>query len=509
MSKVLRNIVYNGLGQGLGLLVGFVAVRYVFRRLGGDALGLIYFSLAFSTALTVAVQLGICESAVREVASHHGNRPEYIKSFIRTSSTLYWVAYLVLAIVAYTASPYLVHHWVKLNSLDPVTAITIMRILSLGALVSLPGGLYRAMLTGLQHMGLTNVIDVSAKALQQAGIFGILSLHGNLFHVSYWIVASMVVQVAVTWVACSRYFSLRSLLVPGLSLAVVKENMGFASGLIAITLCSWVLGQVDRVIISKLLPLALLGIYTFARSAISQGQLLTSAINTAIFPHFSALHGSGKKEELKKAYTRIHDLICLGTVPIFAAVPFAAIPVFSRMFDMPSARLLLLPATFLTIGTYINGTLTSPYVVLLAKGRTDIAAKQNIGALFVVVPVSIVSIYFFGLNGAGFSWVVYGLFAYAYGVPMACRECLGMPARAWYWHVGRIMGLALLIYGGAWVGIASHRSFYVPYLVAAYVAGTIVYCAVSFRIMDPAMRESIMSFVQLWRLKSREVMVAD
>ena len=43
MSKVSRNIVYNGLGQRLSALLGFVAVRFVFRRLGGDALGLIYF----------------------------------------------------------------------------------------------------------------------------------------------------------------------------------------------------------------------------------------------------------------------------------------------------------------------------------------------------------------------------------------------------------------------------------------------------------------------------------
>ena len=32
MSKVSRNIIYNGLGQGLSVLLGFVAVRFVFRR---------------------------------------------------------------------------------------------------------------------------------------------------------------------------------------------------------------------------------------------------------------------------------------------------------------------------------------------------------------------------------------------------------------------------------------------------------------------------------------------
>ena len=251
MSRVTRNIVYNGLGQGLSVALGFVAVRLVFRRLGGDALGLIYFSLAFSAALTVAVQLGICESAVREVASHHADRPDYIKNLIRTSSLLYWTAYLALGVVAYFAAPYLVRDWIKLNTLDALTAIKMMRILTLGALVALPGGLYRALLTGLQHMGITNLLDVGGKALQQAGIFLILLSHGSLFHVAYWIACSAMLPVAIYWVVCAHYFSVRALLVPGFSLAVVKENMGYASGLMVITLSTWVLGQADKVIISK------------------------------------------------------------------------------------------------------------------------------------------------------------------------------------------------------------------------------------------------------------------
>ena len=32
IERVSRNIVYNGLGQGLSVILGFVAVRFVFRR---------------------------------------------------------------------------------------------------------------------------------------------------------------------------------------------------------------------------------------------------------------------------------------------------------------------------------------------------------------------------------------------------------------------------------------------------------------------------------------------
>jgi len=509
MSRLSKNIVYNALGQGLSVVLGLVAVRFVFRSLGGDALGLIYFSLAFSGALSVALQLGICGTAVREVASHHADRPEYIESFIRTSSLFYWTGYLTLAIIAYTLAPYLVYHWVKLDSLDAPTAVRILRILSLGALVGLPGGLYRALLVGLQHMDLTNVIDVSAQGLQQGGIFLILLMHGSLFDVVYWIVACLTMQLLAYLFVCARFFSLRAMLLPGFSRAVVKQNVGYASGLMTISLCSWALSQADKVIVSKLLPLTLLGIYTFARGAINQGMLLTLAINGAIFPHFSALHGAGKTSELVRAYNKIQDLICFGTIPIFAVAPFAAIPLLSRVFDAPSAHMLLLPVTFLCIGYYMNGALTAPYVVSLAVGRPDITARQNFAGLFVVLPASVIAVYFFGLSGAGFSWVVYHLFAYSYGLPRICRECLGMPVRAWYWHVLRILGSAILIYGCAWIALASLGNFSVTALAAAYVLATLVYGVVAFWIMGEELRQRIIDFVNPLRLKMREAVVPD
>ena len=74
--------------------------------------------------------------------------------------------------------------------------------------------------------------------------------------------------------------------------------------------------------------------------------LLTSATTSAIFPHFAALHGAGKTDEMKRAYAKVQDIICIVTIPAFAVVPFAALPVFSHVFDMRSAHALLLPRPF-------------------------------------------------------------------------------------------------------------------------------------------------------------------
>ena len=70
MSRLSKNIVYNFFGQGLLLLLGFVAVKYVFKQLGEDALGIIYFTLTMNSVLCTVLELGISTTTVREVSAH-------------------------------------------------------------------------------------------------------------------------------------------------------------------------------------------------------------------------------------------------------------------------------------------------------------------------------------------------------------------------------------------------------------------------------------------------------
>lgn len=508
MSRIKRNIIYNGFGQFAWLLLGFVAVHFVFRSLGGDALGLIYFAQTLSVTLTVGLQMGICETAVREVAAHHGKNPGYLERFIRTSSLLYWGGFLLLEIVAHVLAPYLIRHWVKLDSMSIATATRMLRILCVGTLLALPRGLYSALEGGLERMEFRNAIDVSARALQQFGIFAIIYFSGNAFQVAYSISGCFFAQTFAHLIVCARFFPLRALL-PDFHLDVVKQNANYASGLMAISLCAFAFTQADRVILSKLLPLAILGMYSFVRSIAGAATLLTASTSTAVFPHFSRLQAVGDVVEIKASYQKFHNLICYGTVPLFAAAPFAAIPVLSRLFDVPSAHLLLLPLTFLCVGYYMNSTLTIPYVVSLAVGRPDIGARQNFYGLFIVLPVTVAAIYFFGVTGAGFSWVLYNIYAYSYGLPRICRECLGIPVRSWFLGVFKIMGSAVLIYGTAWSIIMLSDGYSIPSLAGAYTVATIVYCVLGYRMIGAEARQTIIDTFKAQRPKRVQVFVSE
>jgi len=505
MSRLAKNTLYNLAGQGTLMVLGFLAVKYIFRQLGEDALGIIYFALTVSTVLSSMLEMGIGSTAVREISSHATNEPAYILDLVRTGSLFFWSVFVFFALALLLGAPAITSHWIKLRTLDAETATRVLRIIGVASLVAFPRTFYVSVLRGLQRMEFNNVVDVATSGLQQVGTIVILLLGGGLIQVVHWFAICFFASIAAYAIIASRFFSWRAL-VPGFSWPVVKRNFNFASNMAVTSLLSVVESQADKVLVSKLMPIGMFGYYGIAYAGVSKGQLVTTSISQAALPSLCELHGAGDRTALLSQYTKLHDLLCFVTVPIFAAIPFAALPLFTFVLNAQAARLLLLPVTFLCLGFYLNATLSAPSVFSLAVGRPDISARFTVYALFVVLPAATFLIYFFGLKGAGFSWVVYHLFAYVYWIPLLCRECdLGISPVRWYAHVLRFLGPASVIYGSTWMicRTAGHGSVYA--FVVGYALASSLFVLGSFLLIGVELRNSFQGLVRNFRAKYAEV----
>jgi len=501
MSKISKNIIYNFIGQGLLLILGFVAVKYIFKQLGEDALGVVYFTLTMNAVLCAVLEMGICSTTVREVSVHFNDEPEYIRNFIQTASLFYWVAYLLLAVIIYFVAPILVDKWINLKTMDAVTAMQVLRILGISALLALPRSLYASLFRGLQRMEFNNIIDVASSALQQFGIIVILAIGGGLVSVVYWIAVSFGIGTLCYLLAARRFFPWQAF-IPYYYSAVVKRNLKYSSNMMSISLLAMVHMQSDKIIVSKLLPVSIFGFYSFAYSAVSKATLLTSAVAQAAFPSFSSLFKMGGRDSMMSQYRKLQDLLCFGMVPIFGMIPFAVLPVFGFVFNPDVARMLLLPITFLTLGFYMNGALNVPYIFSLAVGKPEITVKSAFLALFIVLPVTGILIYFFGLTGAGLSWVFYHLFAYSYAVPRICSECLGIPVREWYLHIFKILVLIILTYGVGWAFLELMGSYSILSLVLAYTGATIVFLTCAYFMIGDELKNTLLQLLKTFRIKT-------
>jgi len=504
MSKLSKNIIYNLFGQGLLLILGFVAVKYVFSRLGEDALGIIYFTLMMNSILCAVLEMGICSTTTREVAAYFKDDPEHIHNLIRTASLLYWGTYVLLAASIYLAAPVLVERWINLKTLDAATATYVLRIMGIAAALTLPQRFYASLFRGLQRMEFNNVIDVAIMGLQQFGMILILVLGGDLFYVVYWFAVCFGFSILMYLFASAHFFSWR-ILIPGYSSAVIKRTFWFSLNMMSISILAMIHTQADKVIVSKLLPLGIFGYYGVAYGAVSRGTLVTGAISQAAFPSLSVQFKTGDRVGFMSQYRKLQDLFCFATVPMFGAIPFAAVPLFTYLFNAEAARMLLLPTTFLCVGYYMSATVNAPYFVSLAMGKSEITARSTFYALFVVLPVTIALVYFFGLTGAGLSWVFYHMFYYAYGVPRICSECLEITVSGWYRHVLKIHVLVGLTYGFAWAFLGFLGANSIHALVLAYLGATVMFMLGAYWLMGEELKTALWRLLQTLRIRSAEV----
>src|SRR5438876_1232242 len=304
MTRLTRNVMYNVVGQSLVLVLSLIAVRFIFRRLGNDVFRIIFFNIALTAVLTRVLELGASSTIVREVSSAFDSERAYVRDLVRTASFLYWTIGLLLMLFIWITAPLLVTNWINLTTIDPNTAATMLRILSVPALVALPRGLYTAMFRGRQRMGYNNAIDVGASIVQQFGILVVLLAGGSPYMVAGWISASAALAVLAYILVASRLFGWRTLL-PSFSSYVARRNLGFAGRMSLTSVASLVNTQANQVIVSKLLPIGEFGLFGFASSTVNRATLVTGAVAQAAFPSFSNLH---------RAHNHVGLIVALGLV---------------------------------------------------------------------------------------------------------------------------------------------------------------------------------------------------
>src|SRR5260370_8147128 len=109
----------------------------------------------------------------------------------------------------------------------------------------------------------------------------------------------------------------------------------------------------------------------------------------AAFPSRSSLFATGDRPSLLTQYRQLQDLVCYGTFPLYAGITFAAVPVYTYVFNAGVAQRLLLPTAFLALGSWMNATISIPYMLSVAMGKPQIAARLNLYALLIVLPATV------------------------------------------------------------------------------------------------------------------------
>ena len=490
-NRLAHNIAYNLIGQFALAVLGLLAVKYILSDLGSDAFGVLMLIQVMNATLATVLDRGIASTTTREVANRAHNDPA-LYQLLRTASLFYWGAFVMLALAVFASAPWVIHRWFNLVTMSELEGIYVLRVLAIASLLELPRSFYGSLFRGLQRMDISNGIDVSGLFVQQAGVLLLLWLDASLIRIVYWMACCFVLSTcAAMWLAVSRFP--RGALLPGYYPDAVRSHGTFAGQMTAISLTAFINTGVDKAVLSRFLPIGVVGYYGFAFSLVSSLKALAGATALAAFPSFAGRTAKFQRNALVAQYRKLQNVNAVVNFAVFAAFAAVQYPVFSFLLNEEAARLLLIPTLLLCAGSYMNSIANIPYALSIAVGAPVIALRATLYSFFFLTPLTIYLTATLGVLGASLSWVVFNVFVLVYTVPRVCRECLGIAAADAYAPVLNICLIGSAI-GGAGLVIREAAGIRAEMATATlFVGSALIFVATSYcLVFDSDLRETLL-----------------
>jgi len=494
MSTLRLNLVSNFAGAGWLAVIQVVFVPVYINLLGIEGYGLIGFYLTLQGVLRV-LDFGLTPTVNRALARYSvlGGQADEARDFARTFEAIYWLIGMLVGLLVWMAAPMIAQRWIKPGSLPTGTLLSAVRSMGVLAALQWPLSFYQGGLLGLQRQSLLNVVKGGMSTL--AAIAGVLVL---------WIVAPSVTlffraQIAVNavHVVVMGWLLWRSLPATGARPRVAPKLFfgvyRFAAGMSGITLCSLILTQADKIVLSKLLSLELFGYYTLAGVLGNALAAVNAPIFNAIFPRFTALVAAGDDGTVARLFRLGSQWVAVVTVPTTIVIALFSLEIMSLWTGSVSTARNTAPlVSVLIIGSALNGLMNLPYALQLAHGWTGIGLRLNLFFVVTFVPALLLAAGRYGALGAAMAWTALNLIYVAVGVPATRRRLFGDFGLEWFTDLGAAAGAALGVVV-VWRALAFQplsTPSTVLVLLAALVTGTMAAAAVS-----PQVRKWSMGYV--------------
>ncbi|MFN7881920.1 MAG: oligosaccharide flippase family protein [bacterium] len=453
------NIVANFFGKFWLLAISILAVPVYIGLLGVEAFGLVgFFTVLLATLQLLEFGLGVVIN--REIAQTH-SAPEAFQNtrdMVRSLEAVYWLLGLLLAGLVYGAAPFIATHWLNNEHQSTEQVVNALRLMGLIIAFQWPVSLYVGCLTGLERQVLLNLLYVVFGTLRTAGAIGVLYWVSPTLDAFFaWQLIAATVAVAGFAIVCWRVLPHRRR--PArFSLTALRGVWRFAMGLGASGAVTFLLSNLDRLILSKFISLTAFGYYSVASQLNTAARMLPAAVFQALFPRFSALYvqEQGKTEELVALYHHGSQLISLLVFPAAMVLALFSTEILQLWLQNEEvARSVAMIASVLILGSALNAALGIPYEMTVARGWSMYGFYQNLVSSVVIVPLMLALVWTHGALGAAAAWLVLNIGYLAVAAPVMARRTVprGELSR-WYLQdvglpllvcaaVGAVMRLAL------------------------------------------------------------------
>jgi O-antigen/teichoic acid export membrane protein len=504
--SIKRNIISNLLGglwvTGLTLVITPLQVNL----LGIEAYGLIGFIATLQLVFAV-FDLGLSSTLTREIATDQSANLMHSVELIRTASTVYWSFAAVVGTALACSAGFIATQWLTSSAMSAIQLEHSLYAMTVYLAARWPVSMYAGILTGLQRLDVLNAVKVCIATLRLVGGIVVLLIWHDLQVFLWWTAFSAIIEVFVHLMACRRVFPSMPLRF-GLSLQVVKSVWAFSLSMSALSVLALLISQLDRLVVSKVLPLAELGNYTLAYTTAAVCSLGIAAVSSAVLPSFAAAHGRGSINALSVRYDHADRVILFVVGFLVFPMVFFGDLILRVWIGPAAAEGAAGPLALIAMGFWCSGALSNAYSLAVASGNPGLPLRLSAISALPYAAVLYWLTRHHGIEGAALAWLGLNVVYVIVLVPAVHRNVLKKSMRGWL--VGMAMPFSLLGIG-AFAGsklLSSHVSAAfesavprvasgAPIEWAALGSAILLYAAIGYLLLGNEIRSVVWSTLRL------------
>ncbi|WP_341313077.1 oligosaccharide flippase family protein [Paraburkholderia sp. IMGN_8] len=431
------------------MVLGMVMVPAYVQYLGVEAYGLIALN-AVLLAWVQVLDLGLSPTLCRELARAQDEASRKEASVLLQSLEKFVAAMCTLLIVmSVFVAPFFSKDWLHAAGL-PTHEIEIAFVLMVATVSSRwLSSLYRGGMVGIDRQATLNVVIVGFAIIRTVLVVPVIANCPRIEVFFLWQLGAIVGESLTMRFLLGRVIE-APLLTRTFSRATLTARARLSLSIAFSALVWATTTQIDKIILSKVLPLQAFGVFSMATILASGILLLANPIQQAFIPRFAA-DSVGDSRRIIPSYFLASEITMIVVIPV--AMIFAIAP--DLVLRLWSATAPSTPEAWRILQCYAVGNACSAiaglaFLVQYAQGNLSLQTKGNVAFLVILVPAVLFGALNDGARGVAYAWLALSLFQALVWVSIVHRRFLPGINIRWY------RGMAARVAATGLVGFVFH-----------------------------------------------------
>lgn len=405
-----NNIIASYTSQIYLIFISIAILPIYIKYMGPEAYGLVGF-FAMLQGLFNLLDFGLTPTISRQTAQYNAGVETALnfRRLFRALSLIFTVIAILGGSALYLSDNYIATHWLKLDNLNIDDVLFCLEVMAICVALRWMTGLYRGVISGFEHIVWLSVVNSIIATLRFPGVllymyyFGFTIKSFFVFQLIIALIEFLVLSIKSFWLLPK--ISTQEFI--GWSIKPVKPLLGFALT-IAVTSSIWVLvTQLDKLVLSGILPLSDYGYFTLAVLVAGGVLQLSAPISGPIMPRLARLHGEAKYKQMVQTYLDATQFIAVIVVTSGIVLAGLAKPVLYAWTGDIDLTIKTAPVLILyALGNALLSLVAFPYYLQYAKGNLKYHFIGNLVLIIVLIPSVIWAAKEYGAVGAGWIWLI-------------------------------------------------------------------------------------------------------